>query len=271
MTLAPGKKIYFASDHHFGAPGVLPTEERERKFIRWLEMARQDAAEIYLVGDLFDFWFEYKTVVPKGYVRLLGKLAEITDSGIPVHLFTGNHDMWVFDYLPNEVGVNLFRDPIERTYNNHVFYIGHGDGLGPGDHGYKFLKRALRNPFIKWLFSIIPPAWGIPMALRFSSTSRLAHDAARRKFYGDKERLVVFCKEQAQKKPINYFVFGHRHLPLDISVGEQARYINLGDWVVDFTYAVFNGTECTLRTFADTDSLTQDPLYTSHLELIEQA
>lgn len=213
-------------------------------------MVRHDAAEIFLVGDVFDFWFEYRSVIPKGFVRLFGKIAEITDSGIPVHFFTGNHDMWIFDYIPSELGVLLHRNPITRTFNHQSFYIGHGDGLGPGDHGYKLIKKVFRNPICQWLFARVHPNFGVGLANYFSQRSRLAGAEEDEKFLGeDNEWLVQYCKEVLTKNHYDYFIFGHRHLPLDLSVGERSRYMNLGEWVNHCTYAVFDGEKLSLEKF----------------------
>lgn len=252
MNLQPGQKIYFASDQHLGVPDHAASLEREKKFIRWLEIVRQDAAEIYIVGDLFDFWFEYKTAVPRGFVRVLGKIAEITDSGIPVKFFTGNHDMWAFDYLTEECGVEIFRKPITREYNQKKFMIGHGDGLGPGDYGYKFIKKVFANPICQWLFARLHPNFGIGIANYFSRRSRLANGDIDKKYLGDdNEWLAIYSREVLEKEYYDYFVFGHRHLPIDIKVGENSRYINLGDWVVDFTYGVFDGKDFSLLEFEE--------------------
>ncbi len=245
-----GKKIYFISDFHLGAPDKVKSLEREKRIVRWLEMVRKDASEIYLMGDVFDFWFEYKHAVPKGYVRLLGKLAELSDQGITLHYFTGNHDMWVFDYLPKEIGVTVYREPVSRVINNKHFYIGHGDGLGPGDHGYKFIKKVFANRFCQWLFARLHPNFGIPLAHYFSRKSRVATGTTDEKFLGEeKEWLVVYSKELLQKKHYDYLIFGHRHLPLDIKVGDQSRYVNLGEWLNYNTYGVFDGETLKLEIF----------------------
>jgi UDP-2,3-diacylglucosamine hydrolase len=242
-----GKKIYFASDFHLGAPNREVSLLREKKIVQWLEMARKDAAEIFLVGDIFDFWFEYKRVVPRGYTRLLGKISEITDSGIPVHVFTGNHDMWIFDYLPEECGVTLHRESIERTWNGKTFMIGHGDGLGPGDHGYKFIKKVFANKVCQWLFARLHPNFGIWLASSLSGYSRTTTGDKDRKFLGEEnEWLIIYCKEVLQKKQYDYFIFGHRHLPLDFRLSDSARYINLGEWLNTESYAVWDGNDVTL-------------------------
>jgi UDP-2,3-diacylglucosamine hydrolase len=247
-----GKKIYFASDFHLGAPNQEESKKREKRVVAWLDEAKKDAQEIYLVGDIFDFWFEYKHAIPKGFVRLQGKLAEITDSGIPVHVFTGNHDMWIFDYLPQELGIKLYRAPIEKTYNGVNFLIGHGDGLGPGDSQYKMLKAVFASKLCQWAFARIHPNLGISIAQAWSKSSRKTNLAYDEKFHGeDKEHLVLYCKAYIKKNPtINYFVFGHRHLPLEIKVGENSTYINLGEWIKHNSYAVFDGEKLELKRYS---------------------
>ncbi len=248
--MSSSKKIYFASDFHLGVPTHEKSLQREKLIVKWLDEIKNDAQEIYIMGDIFDFWFEYKHSVPKGFVRLLGKIAEITDSGIPVTFFTGNHDMWMYDYLPKEIGISIYREPIERTYNGKTFLIGHGDGLGPGDKGYKFIKKVFANKFCQWLFARIHPNFGIGMANYWSRKSRLSNSAADEKFYGDEnEWLVVYCKDVLKTKHYNYFIFGHRHLPLDISLKPDSRYINLGEWVNYNSYAVFDGNSVELKYF----------------------
>jgi UDP-2,3-diacylglucosamine hydrolase len=242
-------KVYFASDFHLGIPDAASSLEREKLIVRWLAEAEKDAAEIFLVGDLFDAWFEYKRAVPKGFIRLLGKIAEITDKGIPVHVFTGNHDMWMFGYLEKECGVKLYHAPVEREWNGKKFFIGHGDGLGPGDHGYKFIKKVFRNPVSQWMYARLHPNFGLWLADFFSRKGYDKKDAERDYHGDDKEFLMVFCKEYLEKRHADYFIFGHRHLPLDKKVGEKSRYINLGDWIVYNTYAVFDGQDLMLKEY----------------------
>jgi UDP-2,3-diacylglucosamine hydrolase len=227
-----GKKIYFASDFHLGAPSYKKSRARENLIINWLDTIKKDAQEIYLVGDIFDFWFEYKQTVPKGYVRFLGKIAEITDSGIAVHFFTGNHDMWMFDYLSNEIGVSIHRDIITRKWNDKKFFIGHGDGLGPGDRFYKFLKLFFNSKFCQWLFARIHPNIGMGVGNFWSSKSRISNIEKGEKFLGnEKEWLYIYSKQVLEKEHFDFFVFGHRHLVLDLNIKEKkSRYINLGEW-----------------------------------------
>ncbi len=244
------KNIYFASDFHLGAPNLEESRKRENLIVKWLDSIQSDAKEIYLVGDLFDFWFEYKRAIPKGFVRLQGKIAEICDSGIPVHVFTGNHDMWMFDYLPEELGVIMHKESIKKTFDQKTFLIGHGDGLGPGDHGYKFIKKVFANKVCQWLFARLHPNFGIWLANFWSGKSRRANRVSDEKYLGDdKEFLVVYTKDYLKKEHIDYFIFGHRHLPLDIQVGENSRYINLGEWMNYQTYAVWDGQELKLKEF----------------------
>ena len=252
-----GKKIYFASDFHLGVPDYASSLSREKKIVRWLNSIHGDCEELFLLGDVFDFWFEYKTVVPRGFVRLLGKLAEFTDAGIPVHYFTGNHDMWTFDYLTKELNVKLYRMPIEAEFNGKKFYIGHGDGLGPADHGYKFIKKVFSSPVSQWLFARLHPNLGIGIANYFSGKSRIATGNIDEVYHGEeKEWLVQFANGLLKEKHFDYFIFGHRHLPLEIELrpgqstaGRSSSYINLGDWVKYNTYAVFDGNTMSLKKY----------------------
>ena len=242
------KKIYFLSDFHLGAPNITESLKREKKIIRFLDEIKNDALEIFILGDLFDFWYEYKKVVPKGYVRILGKLAEITDSGIPVYFFVGNHDMWMNDYFQKELNIPVFFEPREFEYSGKKFLIGHGDGLGPGDHGYKFIKKVFRNKACQWLFGILPPYIGMGIAGYFSRKSRAQTGQSDEVFLGeDKEWLIQYSKEVLQKTHYDYFVFGHRHLPLNIRLTEKSRYLNLGDWIKYDSYAVFDGINMELK------------------------
>jgi len=243
------KKYYFASDFHFGIPDLKSSKIREALFIQWLDQVKSDAEEIFLLGDLFDFWFEYQTVIPKGYARLLGKLAEITDSGIPVHFFRGNHDMWAFSYLEDEIGMKLYNGSLVRVIDGRKFFISHGDGLGPGDHGYKFIKKVFAGRFNQILFNWLHPDLGIRLALFWSGKSRYANIEKEKtpefiKKYNDIEsqRLAIYSRDILRKDPdIQYFVYGHWHRPLKYPLSESSYYIHLGDWLTHFTYGVFDG------------------------------
>ncbi len=244
------KNIYFLSDFHLGAPNAEASLIREKKIISFLDKIKAEAAEIFILGDMFDFWFEYKNVVPKGYTRLLGKLAQITDAGIPIHFFVGNHDMWMKDYFQKELNIKVYFNPEEFNLLGKKFLIGHGDGLGPGDNGYKFLKKIFRNKISQFLFGILPPAVGMGLANYFSRKSRAQTGATDEVYLGDdKEWLIAYCREVLTKEHYDYFVFGHRHLPIDFKLNERSTYINLGDWIKHFTYADFNGQSLTLHTY----------------------
>ena len=244
-------KIYFLSDFHLGVPDRASSSQREKKICSFLDKIKSDATEIYLMGDVFDFWFEYKTVVPKGFIRLLGKLAELSDAGIKLHYFTGNHDMWVFDYFTEELSMPIYRAPVEREINGVKLFIAHGDGLGPGDHGYKFIKKVFANKFCQWLFARLHPNLGISLANYWSRKSRIATGQTDEKYLGDdKEFLFRFCVEKLNQQHFDYFIFGHRHLPLDKNIKENSRYINLGDWIKYDTYAVFDGKEIQLLKYS---------------------
>jgi len=245
------KKIYFASDFHLGIDVKYTSREREHQLVRWLDGIKADALEIYLVGDIFDFWFEYKTVVPKGYTRFLGKLAELRDAGIPIYFFTGNHDMWMFKYFEDEFGIPIYRKPIQRNLLGKNFFIGHGDGLGPGDHGYKFWKKIFTNPLCQWGFHRLHPNFGIGVATMWSGKSRDSHAEEDAKYLGDKEWLLAYSNRKLGELPeTDFFVFGHRHLPIDITLNnEKSRYINLGDWMNHNSYAVWDGEQMEIRFF----------------------
>ncbi len=250
MSSSANKKIYFLSDFHLGAPDHASSLQREKIIVRFLEEIKHDAAEIFIVGDMFDFWYEYRKVVPKGYVRLLGKLAELTDNGIPMHFFVGNHDMWMRDYFQHELNIPVYYEPMEFERNGKRFLIGHGDGLGPGDHGYKRLKKIFRNPACKWLFGILPPVMGVGLANFLSRRSRAQTGASEEVFLGeDREWLINYSQQKLKEKNFDFFVFGHRHLPIDYRLTNDSRYINLGDWIRYFTYAVFDGQEMKLISF----------------------
>lgn len=248
MQLPSGKKIYFLSDFHLGAPDYATSLIREKRVVEFLEEVKHDAAIIFIVGDIFDFWYEYRTVVPKGYVRLLGKLAELTDAGISIQFFVGNHDMWMKDYFQHELNIPVFFEPKTYQFGEVKMLIGHGDGLGPGDHGYKFLKKIFRNPVCQWLFGILPPVVGISLAGFSSRKSRAVTGDNDGIFLGEeKEWLIQYCKETLATQHFDYLIFGHRHLPIDFQLGETSRYINLGDWIRYYTYAVFDGQQMTLQ------------------------
>ena len=254
MQLPPDKKAYFLSDFHLGVPDAATSLQREKLIVQFLETARADAHTIFLVGDMFDFWFEYRKVVPRGYVRLLGKLAELSDAGIQLHFFVGNHDMWMHNYFQKELNIPVYFAPQVFSFNNCSFYIGHGDGLGPGDHGYKMLKKVFRSPVCQWLFGILPPVVGMGLAHYFSGMSRGEEEHPEEAFLGEeKEWLLIYSREVLQKEKHNFFIFGDRHLPIDYRLSSESRYINLGEWMNFQTYAVFDGKDLQLRSFTGKD------------------
>jgi UDP-2,3-diacylglucosamine hydrolase len=256
VLLSHNKKIYFLSDFHLGAPDHASSLEREKIIVSFLDSIKNDATEIFLVGDMFDFWFEYRKVVPKGFVRLLGKLAELSDEGIALHFFTGNHDMWMRDYFTKELNIPVYFEQKEFERNGKKILVGHGDGLGPGDHGYKRLKKVFRNPLSKWLFGVLPPFMGIGLANFLSRRSRAQTADTEETFLGEnKEWLIIYCNEVLQNKNIDFFVFGHRHLAIDYRLNKGSRYINLGDWIRFYTYAVFDGENMELKSFKQKDNL----------------
>jgi UDP-2,3-diacylglucosamine hydrolase len=243
ITINTNKKIYFTSDHHFGAPTREKSIPRETLFLEWLKEKEDDMGVLFVLGDLFDFWFEYKTVVPKGFVRILGKLAELKDKGIPIYFFVGNHDLWMNDYFQTELGIPVFHKPVVFNINGKSFFIGHGDGLGPGDKGYKRMKKVFTNPFSKWLFRWLHPDIGVRLATYMSVKNKLISGVEDTKFLGeDNEWLVLYAKRKLQTQHYDYFVFGHRHLPMIINLPNDSKYINLGDWINYYTYGVFDHT-----------------------------
>lgn len=243
-------KIYFASDLHLGARALRNNAENEVRFVRWLEQVRKDATAIYLLGDMFDFWFEYKRVVPKGGVRLLGKIAEIADSGLPVHYFTGNHDAWLFGYFEQELGVKVHFKPKDVVWNGKKLQIGHGDGLGPGDKFYKFMKVVMDNKVCRFLFRWLHPDVGMWIAHQWSKKSREQSGSVETYLGDDREWLVQYCKEELKREHYDYFIFGHRHLDINLQLNEKgSRYINIGEWFSKYTYGVFDGETFELKKY----------------------
>ncbi len=247
IDLLEGKKLYFASDFHLGTPTREASLEREKKIVQWLGQAEKDAQAIFFLGDQFDFWFEYHYVIPKGFSHFIGKLADLRERNIPLYFFTGNHDMWMFDYFPNELGIPIFRENVTLEVNGTRFLLGHGDGLGPGDLTYKFLKLFFNSTICQRLFALLHPWVGFTIATRWSKSSRIANSKLDEQFLGEKERIWIYCQDIEKKTHHDYYVFGHRHLELDLPVGTHSRYINLGEWVSGSTYALFDGHTLSLQ------------------------
>ncbi len=244
------KYYYFASDFHLGLNHPTSSKIREKKIVKWLDSIIDNTEELYLLGDLFDYWYEYSEVVPRGHVRTLAKIAEFTDRNIPVHLFTGNHDMWMFGYLEEELGVKLYKSPIKKKIEHHEFLLGHGDGLGPGDRGYKIIKKIFSNKLNQWLFARIHSNLGIKLMKMFSRTSRESQSNISDFKGPEGEWLIQYCESKLENNNIDFFIFGHRHIPIDYTLSNNSsRYINTGDWVEHFSYARYNGHHLELLKF----------------------
>lgn len=244
------KKIIFASDFHLGAQATLSSLEREKNIVRWLTSIQDEMEALYLVGDIFDYWFEYKNTIPKGFSRFLGKLAELRDADIPIYFFTGNHDMWMFDYFEKEFGIPVYHKTLERELQGKKLFIGHGDGLGPNDIGYKLIKKVLSNGFCQWAYARIHPNLGIWLMKKFSHKSRDA-GGDNDKFHGrDKEMLIQYSERKSKSIEADYFVFGHRHLPLEVKLSNnKSTYFGLGDWTHYQSYGVLENGEFSLNYF----------------------
>ncbi|MCT4616443.1 MAG: UDP-2,3-diacylglucosamine diphosphatase [Marinifilaceae bacterium] len=243
------KKTYFISDLHLQAAALDNNKQREIHIVKWLDSIKSDMGALFLMGDIFDFWFEYKKVVPKGSIRFLGKLAELADQGIEINYYTGNHDIWAFDYLEKEIGVNIYRKENIQLINGKKFFLAHGDGLGPFDKSYKLLKKIFTNKFLQWAFARIHPNFAFFLAHSWSKQSRLKNKELAQDYYkgDDKEWLTLFAKDYLNKEHIDYFIFGHRHVPHTVKLNDKSTYINTGDWILNFTYVVFNGEKAELK------------------------
>jgi len=240
-------KIYFASDFHLGSPNRQESLKREKKICLWLDSIKSNAKEIYLVGDIFDFWFEYQSVIPKGFERLKGKLCELTDDGIKIHFFPGNHDLWTFGYLEEELGLIIHKKPLITEINGQKFYIAHGDGLGKGDFTYKIIKKIFNNPFCQYLFSIIHPSIGIWLAKAWSKKSRIKGGFNKSKFI--QKKLINYSKEILKNQNINYFIYGHIHEPIEIKLNTTTKYINIGDWITHFSFLELDKSNLLIKYF----------------------
>ncbi len=247
------KKIYFIADAHLGSRGVPNNREQERRLVRFLDSIKEDAAAIYMLGDMFDFWYEYRMVVPRGFTRFLGKISELTDSGVEVHFFTGNHDIWCKDYLPTECGITLHREPLATELMGHKFFLAHGDGLGDPSLSFRFLRGFFHNRLCQVLFSCIHPRWAVDFGLTWAKHSRLKWEkkGGEMPFLGeDREFQVRYAKEYLKQHPdTEYFVFGHRHIELNLPIAPRSRVLILGDWITQWTYAVFDGETIRLENF----------------------
>ena len=246
--MAERRKIYFASDFHLGLPAGSPPIEREKRVVSWLNSIADDAKEIYLLGDIFDFWWEYKLVVPRGFTRFLGKASEITDSGIPVHFFTGNHDMWVGDYLSGECGFIIHTKPFTTVLNGKKFHLAHGEGLGTKDTGYKILLYIFRNKYLRAAYSALHPSIGIGIGQKWSLNSRLGKGISKGFLGEEKEDLIRYARTILGNEKIDYFIFGHRHLAMTYKLTEETEIVFLGDWIQNGSYAVLDEKKLTFKT-----------------------
>lgn len=250
------KKIYFLSDAHLGSWALEHRRTHERRLVNFLDEIKHEAAAVYLLGDIFDYWYEYKYVVPKGYTRLLGKISELTDRGIEVHFFTGNHDIWCKDYFVEECGMVMHREPITIDLYGKEFYLAHGDGLGDESRNFKMLRAMFHSHTLQTLFSAIHPRWTVKLGLTWAKHSRLKREEGKEPDYMGEERepLIRYTKEYLKTHPdINYFIYGHRHIMLDMMLTRQARIIIVGDWIKYFSYAVFDGNELVIDQYVEGD------------------
>ena len=248
------KNIYFLSDAHLGSLAIPHRRTQERRLVNFLDSIKHKAAAVYLLGDMFDFWHEYRTVVPKGYTRLLGKISELTDMGVEVHFFTGNHDLWVHDYFQKECGMTVHRDSLMVDLYGQLFYLAHGDGLGSSDRKFKFLRAMFHNKICRALFASLHPRWGMAFGLEWARRSRMKRPDGKEPDYmgEDKEELVVFAKDYLKTHPdVNFFLFGHRHIDLDLMLARNSRLVILGDWISRYTYAVFDGEHLFLEDYIE--------------------
>ena len=250
IDLKDDERIYFSSDNHLGAPDHASSLVREKRFVNWLNSIKHDAKVVFLLGDLFDFWFEYNKVVPKGFVRTLGKLAELSDSGIKIYFFVGNHDLWMNGYFEEELNISVFHKPQNFSISGKKMLIGHGDGLGPGDTGFKRMKKVFSNSLCKFLFKWIHPDIGVSLAQYLSTKNKLISGVDDLVYKGDdNEWLVQYAKRKLTEIDYDYFIFGHRHMPLEVTLNNNAKYFNLGDWISYYSYAKFDGISVELKYF----------------------
>ena len=249
-----GKNVYFLSDAHLGSLAIPHGRTQERRLVRFLDSIKEKASAVYLLGDMFDFWNEYRYVVPKGYSRFLGKLSELTDNGVEVHFFAGNHDLWTYGYLEEECGVIVHKAPVTTEIYGKVFFLAHGDGLGDPDNKFKILRKLFHNRTCQRLLNFVHPRWGMALGLNWAKHSRLKRaDGKEVPFMGeDKEFLVRFARDYKRSHPnIDYFLFGHRHIELDLPIDKSTRMLILGDWIWQFTYAVFDGEHLFMSEYAE--------------------
>lgn len=251
------KNVYFLSDAHLGSLAISHGRTQERRLVRFLDSIKEKAAAVYLLGDMFDFWYEYRYTVPKGYTRFLGKLSELCDMGVEVHFFTGNHDIWAYEYLEKECGVTLHKQPLTTDIYGKLFFLAHGDGMGDPDRKFKMLRWIFHNRACQYLMSALHPRWGIALGLKWAKQSYIKHKETDEATYmgENKEHLVLYTKEYMKSHPdIDFFIYGHRHIELDLMLSKKVRMMILGDWISQFTYAVFDGEHMFLEEYVEGES-----------------
>lgn len=243
------KNIYFASDMHLGMYPAGESREREKHLVKWLSSIGPEARELWLLGDVFDYWFEHRKVVPRGFVRFIGKLAELSDQGVKIHIFSGNHDVWLFDYFPEELGADIHHDPMVVRMGSKTFHLSHGDGLTKKDRGYLFLKSIFRNKFLQWCYARLHPNGTAAFAQWWSKKSRYGKEMVH-PYKEENEEQILYAREKLKSAPeIDFFLFGHRHIPYDVEIAPGKRAICLGDWISSYSYGVFDGEAFRLETF----------------------
>lgn len=249
--LAGRKRVYFISDAHLGSRMLSDPRAHERKLVAWLDRVKEDARAVYMVGDMFDFWFEYRTVVPKGFVRFLGKVAELADMGIEMHFFTGNHDLWTFGYLEQEVGVQVHRRAERVQLGDKCALIAHGDGLSSDDHAFKLLRSIFHSRTCQRLFRLVPPQIGQNFGYAWAKKNREKLRPEDTEYKGEAaEPLVLYAKRYLATHPdVDMVIFGHRHIQLDLQLHGGKRVVVLGDFISLFTYGVFDGENFWLENF----------------------
>ncbi len=231
---------------------------QERRLVNFLDSIKDKAIAVYMLGDMFDFWYEYRYAIPKGYTRFLGKISELTDMGVEVHYFTGNHDIWAYDYLKRECGVTLHFKPIVQELYGQLFFLAHGEGFGETSRGFRFIQTIFHNRICQRMFSALHPRWGISFGLQWAKHSRLKREDGKEEPYRgeNKEPLVLWTKQYMKEHDdINYYIFGHRHIELDLMLNRDVRMFILGEWMTTFTYLVFDGKDISLKNYLEGEDI----------------
>jgi UDP-2,3-diacylglucosamine hydrolase len=247
-----GSLTYFISDLHLGARSTADRLAGERRVVSFLKSIKPTAKRLYLLGDVLDYWFEYRTVVPRGYVRFFGALAELADAGVEITWFIGNHDIWIFDYLPSEIGLRVVDGSEVADIDGRRFFLAHGDGLGKLKPGFRLIRSVFRNRVCQRLFAAVHPRWTVPLAMKWSASSRRAGGDGPAVSMGDNEPYVAATRLILDADPsIDFFILGHRHVLMDREIADGARLIILGDWIYHFSYAVWDGERLSLQKYTE--------------------